>query len=534
MTERTARLFNEWLQKAEGFSQALREMTEEETEDAFYKDIDFGTGGLRGLMGAGTNRLNLYTVAKASQGLAEYVKKNSAENRSVAVGYDNRLNSYEFAKVACEVFAANGIKAYLYPQLMPTPCLAYAVRKLKCFAGVVITASHNPAEYNGYKVYNQDGCQITTRTAGEIFDEIVKIDIFKDVKRKAFETAVNDGSVEFIADSVYDSFIAEVKAHSVFGGNANSRLKIVYTPLNGTGLKPVLRALAESGFTDVTVVKEQEAPDGNFPTCRYPNPEIEQAMQLGLEYARNNGADLLLATDPDCDRLGVAVKDGKGGYRLLSGNETGFLLLDFICAARMKKQDIPKEAVMYKTIVTSSLGDKIAESYGVKTVNVLTGFKFIGEQIGLLEKDGKLENFIFAFEESLGYLTGAYVRDKDAVGAALSVCDMAAYYKTQGITLYDKLNLLYEKHGRYVSTLETQKFDGAKGFDEMREIMDNYRRAEEIDGRKIKEKVDYLQGVDGLPKSNVIKIVFEDGSSMVVRPSGTEPKLKIYRSFKRG
>jgi len=504
-----------------------------EIEDRFYRDLEFGTGGLRGVLGAGTNRMNIYTVAKASQGLANYVCKSFGEGeRKIAVSFDSRIMSDEFAKVASGVFAANGIRVYIYPQLMPTPCLSYAVRYLKCAAGIMITASHNPAKYNGYKVYGSDGCQITTEASAAIQTEINSIDIFADVKRTDFENGVKEGVISFIQEEVYASFVEKVKAQSVlFGDKIDRNVSIIYTPLNGTGLKPVLRTFNESGFSNITVVKEQEQPDGNFPTCPYPNPEIKEAMQLGMEYAAANKAELLLATDPDCDRVGIAVKNNSGEMQLLSGNETGMLLLDFICSQRQKHSKMPKEPVMVKTIVTIDMAERIAADYGVKTINVLTGFKFIGEQIGRLEKLGQEDSYIFGFEESYGYLSGGYVRDKDAVDGALLICEMFAYYKTRGISLLSKLNELYAKYGYCLNTLHSYEFDGAAGFEKMQNIMQIFRKGGEyIAGKRIVKCFDYSKGIDGLPKSDVLKFMLEGNCSVVVRPSGTEPKLKTYIS----
>ena len=401
----------------------LLSMDSNEIEDAFYRDLAFGTGGLRGVIGAGSNRMNVYTVAKASQGLANYVNKHFLESPSIAIAYDSRIKSDLFSRTAAEVFVANGIKTYMYSELMPTPCLSYAVRALDCSAGIVITASHNPSKYNGYKVYGDDGCQITTETADAILTEINKIDVFDDVKSIAFNEALQKGFVEYISDDVYTAFIEEIKGQSVlFSDEINRDVAIVYSPLNGTGLKPVTRALQESGFSNITVVAEQEKPDGNFPTCPYPNPEIREAMELGLKYCEKIGADLLLATDPDADRCGIAVKDGLD-YRLITGNEVGILLLDYICNQRQKHGKMPENPVFVKTIVTTDLAEKIAANYDVKTINVLTGFKFIGEVIGKLEEDGREKDYICGFEESYGYLTGTYVRDKDAVNAAFMICE---------------------------------------------------------------------------------------------------------------
>lgn len=503
-------------------------------EDAFYRNLAFGTGGLRGVIGAGTNRMNIYTVAKASQGLADYVQKNFAkEDRSIAVSYDSRIKSDVFARVASAVFAANGIRVHIYTELMPTPCLSYAVRALHCAAGIMVTASHNPSKYNGYKVYGADGCQITTEAAAEILAEIEKLDIFADVKMDDFDAQLAKGMISYISEQVYTDFTEEVKRQSLLSENdkIDRDVAIVYSPLNGTGLKPVTRALKESGFTNITIVKEQEQPDGHFPTCPYPNPEIKEAMALGMEYAKKNQADLLLATDPDCDRVGIAVKNAAGDYVLLTGNQTGCLLLDYVCARRTQNHTMPVDPVMVKTIVTTDLGQQIADHYGVKTVNVLTGFKFIGEQIGRLEAEGRPESYIFGFEESYGYLSGSYVRDKDAVDGAFLICEMFAYYKTKGISLLDKLQELYDTYGYCLNTLHSYEFEGASGFEKMQSIMAAFRKdITEFAGKKIETCLDYNTGIDGLPKSDVLKFYLEGNCSVVVRPSGTEPKLKLYIS----
>lgn len=507
--------YNLWVEKAIQDKDIVTELeliagNLEKIEDAFYRNLAFGTGGLRGVIGAGTNRMNIYTVAKVSQGLADYVNKlcDSHEGnfkRAIAVSYDSRIKSDLFAKVASGVFAANGINAYIYDELMPTPCLSYAVRALNCATGIMVTASHNPSKYNGYKVYGADGCQITEEAAAEILAEIEKLDIFADVKCGDFEQYLESGEISYIDESVYMDFVEEVKKQSMLlNGDVqvNKDVAIVYTPLNGTGLKPVLRTLKESGYTNITVVAEQEKPNGNFPTCPYPNPEIEEAMALGMEYAKKYNADLLLATDPDADRVGIAVKDEKGTrvdvgeYALLSGNETGILLLDYICMRRCVTNTMPNDPVMVKTIVTSDMAKQVAENYGVRTIECLTGFKFIGEQIGLLEAQGKEDSYIFGLEESYGYLSGGYVRDKDAVDGAFLICEMFAYYKTQGISLLDKLEELYQKYGYRLNTLHSYEFEGSAGAETMHQIMKTFRGDfTTFGGLRIEKFIDYLLGV---------------------------------------
>ena len=508
----------------------LSSMTPAEVEDAFYRDLAFGTGGLRGILGAGTNRMNIYTVAKATQGLANYLLK-QFPSPSVSLSYDSRLKSDVFSKTAASVLAANGINVRLYPTLMPTPCLSYAVRVLRCSAGIMITASHNPARYNGYKVYGPDGCQITTEAASAILAEINKLDLFADVRWGDFDAAISGGQIQYIPEEVYTAFTEEIKHQSVlFGDEVNRDLAIVYTPLNGTGLKPVTRALRESGFTNIRIVSEQEAPDGHFPTCPYPNPEIREAMELGLSLCEATGADLLLATDPDCDRCGIAVAASEG-YRLLTGNEVGLLLLDFICSQRRKHNKMPANPIFVKTVVTMDLAEKIAAHYGVETVNVLTGFKYIGEVIGHLEEQGRASDFILGFEESYGYLTGSYVRDKDAVDAAFMICEMFAWYKTRGISLLEKLNELYRTFGYCKNTLHSYAFEGSAGFAKMQQVMADFRAGiPSFGGLPVEKTVDYSLGIHGLPKSDVLKFLLSESCSIVVRPSGTEPKLKTYIS----
>ena len=520
--------YERWLKevKNEELLNELKNMNDKEIEDSLYKDLSFGTGGLRGTIGAGSNRMNIYTVAKATQGLANYLNK-KYENPSVVIGYDSRIKSDVFADVAADVFSANGIIVEKWSTLLPVPTVSYATRYLSASAGVMITASHNPSKYNGYKVYGADGCQITTEAATEILDEINKVDIFTDVRLE------KKAEIKSIPDSVLTAFIEEVKNQSVlYGEEVDKNVAIVYSPLNGTGLVPVTRVLAEMGYSNVTVVEEQRDPDGNFPTCPYPNPEIKEALALGLEYCKKYNADLMLATDPDCDRVGIAVKDKNDEYQLLSGNEVGILLLDYICSQRIKHGTMPEKPVMIKTIVTMDLGEKIAEHYGVETRNVLTGFKFIGEQIGLLEKDGEADRYIFGFEESYGYLSGSYVRDKDGVDGAYLIAEMFSYYKTKGISLLDKLNELYSTYGYAHNTLQSYTFEGASGFTKMQEIMSKIRETgiDEINGVKAVKSLDYMEGLDGLPKSDVLKYYFSDGASVVIRPSGTEPKLKTYIS----
>ena len=501
-------------------------------EDAFYRDLEFGTGGLRGVIGAGTNRMNVYTVGRAAQGLANYVLGAFPEGkRSIAISYDSRIKSDLFAKVSAAIFAENGIKAYIYPKLMPTPLLSWAVRYLGCSAGVMVTASHNPSKYNGYKVYGADGCQITTEAADTILAAINVLDVFRDVKFGDFDAQMEKGAIETISDEVYTAFIERVKKESVLGPDdeIDRNVAIVYTPLNGTGLKPVTRMLKETGFTNITVVEEQRSPDGNFPTCPYPNPEIREAMALGMKYAEEEKAELLLATDPDCDRCGIAVADRDGNYVLVSGNETGCLLLDYICQKRIENGTMPEDPVMVKTIVTTDLAEKIADHYGVRTVNVLTGFKFIGEQILMLEKEGKEDSYIFGFEESYGYLSGGYVRDKDAVDAAYLICEMFAYYKSKGISLLDKLDELYATYGYYKNVTHSFEFEGIAGVQKMKDVMANFRSGNvDFAGREVEKVLDYAEGIDGLPKSDVVKFFIKGGTRVIARPSGTEPKLKVY------
>ncbi len=523
----------------------------EAIREAFYRDLTFGTGGLRGILGAGAARMNVYTVAKASQGLADYIKDarparstaapaaiwadGPVSPPAIAVSYDSRINSLLFAQTAAAVFAANGLTALLYPRLMPTPCLSFAVSRLGCAAGVMVTASHNPASYNGYKVYGPDGCQITTGTAAQIQAAIKKLDIFSDVAWIPFEDGVAQGLIRYIPEDVTTDFVEAVKAQSLLEAHTPVRkdLSIVYSPLNGAGLEPVLRVLKESGYRDITVVKEQAQPDGTFPTCPYPNPEESKAMALGLCYARACQADLLLATDPDCDRVGIAAKGSDGRYVLLSANETGLLLLDYIASRRTAMGTMPKDPLLFKTIVTTDLARSVAAHYGMETVDVLTGFKFIGEQIGLLEAAGALDRYVFGFEESYGYLSGTYVRDKDGVGATFLICEMAAFYAAKGISLPEKLEALYRTYGYCLDTQHPYTFAGAAGAERMGQIMGRLREGiGQVGPRRVLSCTDYRKGIDGLPAADVLRFRLDEDCSLVVRPSGTEPKIKVYISVR--
>lgn len=507
--------------------------------DAFYKDLEFGTGGLRGVIGAGTNRMNVYTVGKASQGLAAYVNS-VTDNGKIAIAYDSRIKSDLFAKTAACVFAANGIKVYIYKELMPTPMLSFAVRRLKCDAGVVVTASHNPAKYNGYKAYGPDGCQLGLEAADYVLSIMNKVDIFDGVKDTDFETAVEKGQIEYIGDDVINDYLSCVEACRVAPEADVASLKVIYTPLHGSGNKPVRKILDRIGVKNVTVVPEQEKPNGNFPTAPYPNPEIRQAFECALKLADSVKPDLLLATDPDCDRVGIAVPYN-GEYKLLSGNDVGALLLDFTLARRTENGTLPNKPVAVKTVVTTELCRKIADNYGCELRDVLTGFKFIGEQITELEKKGEENRFVFGFEESYGYLGGSYVRDKDAVIGSMLICEMVAYYKAEGKSLIDVLDMLYKKYGYYLCSQKSFTCEGESGMNRIKGIMESIRAEAPsvINGHKAVRFDDYETSVsrnmcDGserkitLPRSNVLAFYMEDGSSLIVRPSGTEPKIKLY------
>ncbi len=514
---------------------------DEAIKDRFYRDLEFGTGGLRGVIGAGAYRMNIYTIRRATQGLADYVKEAFPANPSVAIAYDSRIKSDVFAKTAASVLSANGIKVYIYPELMPTPMLSFAVRELKCSAGIVITASHNPAKYNGYKVYGSDGCQLTLGAAEIVLKNINSVPMFDGAKYIDFEAGIKDGSIEYIGRQVIDAYLEKVSEQGIHTDLcASSGLKVVYTPLNGTGNKPVRAILDKIGIKDVTVVPEQEYPNGNFTTCPFPNPEIKEALALGLKLCETVKPDLLLATDPDCDRVGIAVPSDNG-YVLFTGNEVGAMLLEYICSERTKLGTMPENPVAVKTIVTTDIAKKIAEAYGVKMIDVLTGFKFIGEQIGFLEDKGEENRYIFGFEESYGYLAGSYVRDKDAVVASMLICEMAAFYRTKGISLLQARENMYAKYGVYKHSQQSFTCEGASGMERMKEIMSDLRikTPEEIGGLKVTRFDDYLASVSldtatndktmlTLPKSDVLAFMLTDGASVVIRPSGTEPKIKAY------
>ena len=536
-------VYERWLAQTAGNEELHSELLSiredaADIEDRFYRELEFGTGGLRGVLGAGTNRMNVYTVGKATQGYSNYLKAHF-DVPSVSIGYDSRIHSELFAQTAAAIFAANGIRVHLYPRLMPTPALSFAVRDLRCSGGIVITASHNPSKYNGYKVYGADGCQITTEAAKAIQQEIEGVDPFDHVARPDFEGQLAAGQITYIGEDTVDRYLAAIDTASILPEGISREVSIVYTPLNGAGISCVPRCLKEHGFTNITIPDEQRDPDGHFPTCPYPNPEIREALNVGLAWAEKTGSDLLLATDPDCDRVGVAVKEPEG-YTLITGNEMGVLLLDFVCQMRLATGTMPKAPVAVKTIVTTPMAARVAAHYGVELRDVLTGFKFIGEQIGLLEKAGEPERYIFGFEESYGYLSGSFVRDKDAVNASLLICEMFAWYRAQGKSLLEVLKEFYETYGFYQSRLLTFAFEGSAGFAQMQELMAGLRQnaPKEIAGYAVTAVGDYQASVmtqtDGakeeihLPKSNVLRFFLSGGLEAVVRPSGTEPKLKVY------
>ena len=502
-----------------------------EIKERFAVALKFGTAGLRGVLGAGSNRMNIYTVRQATQGLANWVKTQGG-NQLVAISYDSRINSDVFAKEAARVLAANGVKVRIYDALMPVPALSFATRYYHANAGVMITASHNPAKYNGYKAYGPDGCQVTDDAAAVIYDEIQKTDILTGAKLISFQEGLDSGLISYVGDDCKEALYDAIKARSVRPGLCKTAgLKLVYSPLNGSGLVPVTRILHDIGIDDITIVPEQQYPDGNFPTCPYPNPEIFEALRLGLELAEKTGADLMLATDPDADRVGIAIRCPDGSYQLVSGNEVGVLLLDYICAGRIEKGTMPKNPVAVKSLVSTPLADAVAKSYGVEMRNVLTGFKWIGDQIARLEAAGEVDRFIFGFEECYGYLAGPYVRDKDAIIGSMLICEMAAYYRSIGSSIKERLEAIYAKFGRYLNKTDSFEFPGLSGMDKMADIMRALRQnpPKEIAGYAVTHVTDYEKPEQtGLPAANVLVYALEGGATVVIRPSGTEPKIKAY------
>ena len=504
---------------------------EEEIKERFAVALKFGTAGLRGILGAGTNRMNIYVVRQATQGLANWVKAQGG-SQLVAISYDSRINSDVFAKNAACVLAANGIKVRIYDALMPVPALSFATRYYKANAGIMVTASHNPSKYNGYKAYGPDGCQMTDEAANAVYAEIQKTDVLDGAKMMNFEDGQSAGLIEYVEDACKEALYEAIEACSVRPGLCKTvGLKLVYSPLNGSGLVPVTRILKDIGVNDVTIVPEQMYPDGNFPTCPYPNPEIFEALKLGLELAEKSGADLMLATDPDADRVGIAMKCPDGTYELVTGNEMGVLLLDYICAGRIENGTMPEHPVAVKSIVSTPLADAVAAHYGVELRNVLTGFKWIGDQIAKLEEAGETERFIFGFEESYGYLAGPYVRDKDAVVGSMLICEMAAYYRSKGSSMKERLEEIYAEYGRYLNQVDSFEFPGLSGMEKMDEIMAGLRAnpPKEFAGYAVVKATDYKNTEEtGLPSANILFYRLEDGATVIVRPSGTEPKIKTY------
>ncbi len=538
-------LYSLWCEKATADSDLIPELQkisgdDDAILDRFYKNLEFGTAGLRGVIGAGTNRMNVYTVNQATQGLADYLNENF-ENPSVAVAYDSRIKSDVFAKEAACVLAANGIKVYLYPELVPTPMLSFAVRRLGCSSGIIITASHNPSKYNGYKCYDPNGYQMTDEAAAKTYEYIQKTDMFSGVKTMSFDDALAEDMIDFIEDWLMDEFYEKVLSARVNpDALKKANLKVIYTPLNGTGNKPVRKVLKKAGIKDVTVVKEQEKPDGNFPTCPFPNPEIRQAFECAIKTAEGTNADLLLATDPDCDRVGIAVRDG-GEYVLMTGNEVGAMLCEYLLSSLKEQGKLPENPIVVKTIVTTPLVETIAAAYKAQTADLLTGFKYIGELVTNLEKKDETDRFIVGMEESYGYLRGAHARDKDAVVASLLICEMASYYKLKGISLKQFMDGIYEKYGMYLNTVLNFGFEGASGMQKMADMMEDLRNnpPKEIAGADVVKMSDYKLSVTKdtvtgeeteikLPKSNVLSFIMPDNSKVIVRPSGTEPKIKVY------
>ena len=504
---------------------------EEEIKDRFAVALKFGTAGLRGVLGAGTNRMNIYVVRQATQGLANWVKTQGG-SQTVAISYDSRLKSDIFAKTAAGVLAANGIQVRIYDALMPVPALSFATRYYQCNAGIMVTASHNPAKYNGYKAYGPDGCQMTDDAAAIVYSEIQKTDVLTGAKYISFAEGVDKGLIRFVGDDCKQAFYEAIESRQVRPGLCKTAgLKLVYSPLNGSGLVPVTQVLKDIGITDVTIVPEQEYPNGYFTTCSYPNPEILDALAKGLELAKETGADLMLATDPDADRVGIAMKCPDGSYELVSGNEMGVLLLDYICAGRTEKGTMPEKPVAVKSIVSTPLADAVAKHYGVEMRNVLTGFKWIGDQIAHLEEAGEVERFLFGFEESYGYLAGSYVRDKDAVVGSMLICEMAAYYRSIGSSIKQRLEEIYTQYGRYLNKVDSFEFPGLTGMDKMAGIMQKLREnpLTEIGGHAVTKVTDYEKPEEThLPAANVLIYSLEGGATVVVRPSGTEPKIKTY------
>ena len=539
-------LYNSWLENATEDKDLITELEsikgdENEIYERFYTALKFGTAGLRGVIGAGTNRMNIYVVRQATQGLANYVLSKYGKG-SVAISHDSRIKADLFMNEAARVLAANGIKTYITTELQPTPVLSYLVRYFKCQAGIMVTASHNPAKYNGYKAYGEDGCQMTDNAAAAVYDEIQKLDMFNDVKTMDFDEAIEKGLIEYVDDSVYETYLDEVMKQQVNPGICKgSGLKVVYTPLNGAGNKLVRKILNRIGVEDVTVVPEQEMPDGNFTTCPYPNPEIREALAKGLELCEKVKPDLLLATDPDSDRVGIAVKDFDGSYRLISGNEDGVMLTNYILSCKKEQGVLPENPVVVKTIVTTKLINKLCEKYGCELKNVLTGFKYIGEVILNLEKKGEENRYLFGFEESYGYLAGTYVRDKDAVVASMLICEMTAYYRKQGISLAQMIDDLYKEYGYYLNQTFAFEFEGAAGMQKMSDIMSGVRadlpkavdeyKVVKVSDYQLKKETDLITGETTditLPTSNVIALNLEGDNGVIIRPSGTEPKIKLY------
>lgn len=539
-------LYNEWLEKAVADPDLRAELEsikgkDDEILDRFYRCLEFGTAGLRGVIGAGTNRMNYYTVCQATQGLSDFLNAHF-EHPSIAIGYDSRIKSDYFSKEAAKVLAANGIKVYLFKELQPTPCLSFAIRYFKTSSGIILTASHNPAKYNGYKCYNANGYQMTDEEANETYEYIKKVDYFTGIKSMDFDEAVANGLIEYMGDEVIDAFLDEVVKQCVNPDiTKNAGLKVIYTPLNGTGNKPVRKILGRIGVKEVYVVPEQEMPDGNFPTCPFPNPEIKQAFECALKMAEDIQPDLLLATDPDCDRVGIAVKDGNGGYKLMSGNEVGAMMLNYLLSQKKEKGLLSENSIAVKSFVSTDLAEVIARKYNCTFKNLLTGFKYIGELITQLEAQGRADDFVMGFEESYGYLAGTHARDKDAVVASMLICEMAAYYKTKGKSLAEVMDSIYDEFGYYFNTVSSYTFEGASGMEKMAAIMDGLRTdtPKSFGGMEVTVIDDYKTSVStniadsgtktiDLPKSNVLAYTLTDGNKIIVRPSGTEPKIKAY------